>query len=204
MPVLGKTKKDVVLEFRKTELLSAARTIFAKKGFHDATIEEIADAANVAKGTVYLYYKSKRDLYLQALRFGIELLNQELKAKASGPGTFEERLRSLTTSKIAFFDENRDFFRILYSELGKLPSHLPALSFVKDLYFAQARIFERLLQDGIKHREIRAGVSAEKAAFAITDLTRSIISQRILGCSKASLESDSDFIVDFILKGITR
>src|SRR5436853_2652703 len=119
MPVSVKTKRDVVFEFRKTELLSAARTIFAKKGFHDATIEEIADAADVAKGTVYLYYKSKKDLYLQALRFGIELLNQELKTKAGAPGTFDERLRSLATSKIAFFDENRDFFRILYCELGK-------------------------------------------------------------------------------------
>jgi AcrR family transcriptional regulator len=203
MPVSGKTKKDVVLEFRKNELLSAARTIFAKKGFHDATIEEIAEAADVAKGTVYLYYKSKKDLYLQALRFGIELLNNELKTKASAPGTFDERLRSLATSKIAFFDENRDFFRILYSELGKLPSHPAALSFVKDLYFAQARIFERLLQEAIKRREIR-NLNVEKAAFAITDLTRSITTQRVLGCSKASLESDSDFIVDLILKGITR
>jgi len=203
MPVSGKTKKDVVLEFRKNELLSAARTIFAKRGFHDATIEEIADAAKVAKGTVYLYYKSKKELYLEALRFGIELLNQELKAKATAPGTFQQRLRSLATSKIAFFDENRDFFRILYSELGKLPSHPPALSFVKDLYFAQARIFEKLLQDGVKHREIR-NINVEKAAFAITDLTRSITTLRILGCSKGSLASDSDFVVDLILKGITR
>jgi AcrR family transcriptional regulator len=203
MPVMGKTKKDVLLEFRKNELLSAARTIFAKKGFHDATIDEIADAAQVAKGTVYLYYKSKKDLYLQALRFGIEVLNQQLKDRAAEPGSFEEKLRRLSAAKIEFFEENRDFFRILYSELGKLPSHPAALPFIKDLYFAQSKIFQRLLQEGMKRREVR-NVNVEKAAFAITDLTRSVTTQRVLGCSKSSIESDIDFVVDFILKGITR
>jgi AcrR family transcriptional regulator len=203
MPVLGKTKKDVLLEFRRNELLSAARAIFAKKGFHDATIEEIADAAEVAKGTVYLYYKSKKDLYLQALRFGIELLNNELKDKASIPGSFEDKLRRLSACKIAFCDENRDFFRIFYSELGKLTTHPAGTSFVKDLYFAQARIFERILHDGIKRREVR-NLNMEKMAFAITDLTRSVTTQRILGFSKSSIEDDIDFIVNFILKGITR
>ena len=77
----------------------AARAIFSKKGFHDATIDDVAEAAEVAKGTVYLYYKSKKDLYLQALRFGIELLNQELKSKAAGPGAFGEKLRLLSATK---------------------------------------------------------------------------------------------------------
>jgi len=71
MPVLGRTKRDVLSEFRRSELLTAARIVFGKKGFHDASIEEIAEMAEVAKGTVYLYYKSKKDLYLEAVRFGV-------------------------------------------------------------------------------------------------------------------------------------
>ena len=87
MPVLGRTKKEVLSEFRRSELLTAARAIFGKKGFHDASIDEIAEAAEVAKGTVYLYYSSKKDLYLEAVRFGVESLNHELKSRADGPGT---------------------------------------------------------------------------------------------------------------------
>ena len=86
MPVLGRTKKDVLSEFRRSELLTAARAVFAKKGFHDASIEEIAEMAEVAKGTVYLYYKSKNELYMEALRFGLESLNKELNARAGRPG----------------------------------------------------------------------------------------------------------------------
>jgi AcrR family transcriptional regulator len=203
MPVLGRTRKDVLQEFRRSELLTAARAIFAKKGFHDATIEEIADAAEVAKGTVYLYYKSKKALYLEALRFGIESMNQELKAVAAGPGGAEEKLRALTATKIAFFEDNRDFFKIYYSELGKIPSHPAGLTLVRDLYYAQAKIFEELLREGVRRREIRK-LNIEKTAFAIADLTREVTTQRFLGSSKTNVKDDIDFVVDFIWKGIAR
>ena len=184
MPVLGRTKKDVLSEFRKSELLIAARAVFGKKGFHDASIEEIAEMAEVAKGTVYLYYKSKKDLYLEALRFGIGSLVKELKARADTPGSCLDVLRVLTHTKIVFFEENRDFFRIYYSELGKLPAHPAGISLVRDLYAEQAQVFERVLREGMKRREVR-NLDIEKTAYAIADLTRGIATQRLLGMSKA-------------------
>jgi AcrR family transcriptional regulator len=203
MPVLGKTRKDVLSEFRRNELLIAARAIFSKKGFHESTIDDVAEAAQVAKGTVYLYYKSKRDLYLEALRFGVESLNRELQKRATDPGTFRDKLRILAATKMAFYEENREFFNIYYSELGKLPSHPAGLDLVKDLYFAQAKIFARLLQEGIRRHEIRK-MNVEKTAFAIADLTRDVTTQRVLGFSKTSMKNDIDFVVDFIWKGISR
>src|SRR5436190_2487211 len=140
MPVLGRTKKDVLSEFRRSELLTAARAIFGKKGFHDASIDEIAEAAEVAKGTVYLYYRSKKELYMEALRFGVEALNRELDAHAIGTGTCLETLRTLTEIKIVFFEENRDFFRIYFSELANLPAHPAAIAMVRNLYAEQAKV----------------------------------------------------------------
>jgi AcrR family transcriptional regulator len=203
MPVLGKTKKDILSEFRRNELLTAARAIFSKKGFHEATIDDVAEAADVAKGTVYLYYKSKRDLYLEALRYGIESLNRELNIKAAEPGSCRDKLRILAATKMAFFEENREFFNIYYSELGKLPSHPAGLDLVKDLYFAQSKIFARLLQEGIRRREIRK-MNVEKTAFAIADLTRDVTTQRVLGFSRTTMKNDIDFVVDFIWKGISK
>jgi AcrR family transcriptional regulator len=203
MPVLGRTKKDVLSEFRKNELLTAARAIFGRKGFHDASIDEIAEAAEVAKGTVYLYYSSKKELYLEALRFGVESLNNELRTRAAESGSCLEKLRVLTETKVSFFEENRDFFRIYYSELGKLPSHPSAIAMVRDLYTEQAKVFERVLRDGIRRREVRV-IDVEKTAFAIADLTRGVATQRLLGTSKTTLSDDVDFVVDFIWKGVAR
>src|SRR5438034_6410514 len=107
-----KTKKDVVTEFRTSGILEAARKVFAKKGFHEAKVDDIAETAGVAKGTVYLYYASKRDVYFAALKFGIaqmySLILDELKKVA----TPEEKLKALIATKLAYFDENRDFFKI--------------------------------------------------------------------------------------------
>jgi len=203
MPVLGRTKKEVLSEFRRNELLTAARKFFGKKGFHDASIDEIAEAAQVAKGTVYLYYRSKKDLYLEALRFGVESLNSQLRSRAGGPGTCLETLRVLTETKMTFFEENGDFFRIYYSELAKLPSHPSAIAMVRDLYTEQAKVFEQLLRDDVRKRQLRS-IDVEKTALAIADLTRGVATQRLLRNSKNSLEDDVKFIVDLIWKGIAR
>jgi AcrR family transcriptional regulator len=51
-----KTKQEMVAEFRVTEILDAARKVFAQKGFAETTVDQIAEEAGVAKGTVYLYF----------------------------------------------------------------------------------------------------------------------------------------------------
>ena len=203
MPVLGRTKKDVLSEFRRSELLTAARAVFGKKGFHDASIDEIADLAEVAKGTVYLYYKSKKDLYMEALKFGVESLNKRMKERADEAADCQETLRILTETKISFFEENRDFFRIYYSELGKLPGHPSAIPFVRDLYAEQAKVFEAVLRAGVRQREVR-NLDVKKMALAIADLTRGVATQRLLGTWKTPLAEDVDFIVNVIWKGIAR
>ncbi len=68
MPVLGKTRREVLTEFRLAELLAAACKVFSERGFHDATMEEIAQIAGVAKGTIYLHYPSKQAAYWVAMK----------------------------------------------------------------------------------------------------------------------------------------
>ena len=52
---------------RRSDLLRAARTVFATRGYHDARIDEIAAQAGVAKGTFYLYFKDKRSIFVELL-----------------------------------------------------------------------------------------------------------------------------------------
>jgi AcrR family transcriptional regulator len=197
-----KTKKDVVTEFRTSGILEAARKVFATKGFNDATVDDIASAAGVAKGTVYLYYGSKRDIYFAALKFGIEqmysMLQDELK-KASTPA---DKLRTLIGVKLAYFDDNRDFFKIYYSELGNICLHPGTIdSEFKALYLQQAKVVEGILKEGARKKVIRP-VRAEQAAFAISDVIRGVVTQRVLGWSKSKISQDVDFIFDLIWKGI--
>jgi AcrR family transcriptional regulator len=201
MSTIVKTKKDVVTEFRTAGILEAARKVFANEGFNQATVDDIASAAGVAKGTVYLYYQSKRDIYFAALKFGLEQmyskLDEELK-KVSAP---QEKLRTLIGVKLAYFDDNRDFFKIYYSELGNICIHPAVDDEFKTLYLEQAKVIESILKEGARKKIIRP-VRAEQAAFAISDIIRGVVTQRVLGWSKSKISQDVDFIFDLIWKGI--
>jgi AcrR family transcriptional regulator len=67
-------------EVRTAEIEQAARKVFLSRGFQSATIQEIAERAGIAKGTVYLYYKSKDDLYAALLLPALEFLNERFSA----------------------------------------------------------------------------------------------------------------------------
>ena len=203
MPTALKTKKDVVAEFRTSGILEAARKVFADKGFHEATVEDIADAAGVAKGTVYLYYESKRDVYFAALKFGVAEMYTVLRQQLKTVSTPEEKLRALVGAKLAYCDENRDFFKIYYSELGNIPSaHLSGMDDeFKALYREQARLIEAILKEGVRQKVMR-NLRTEQTAYAISDIIRGVVIHRILGWSKSKITQDVDFIFDMIWKGI--
>lgn len=202
MPVLGKTRKDVIKEFRTAELLEAARRLFAEQGFHATTVEDIAAAAGVAKGTVYLYYKSKHDVYWAALERGITELLHEIQTRLEAEASPEDKVRAFIAIKIRYFEMNRDFFRIYFSELGSgfsHPSQMPPQ--FEQMYLQQARILEAVLQQGIQDKAIRE-IRTDTAAVAISDLIRGIIVQRLLGWSTKDVESDIRFVFDLVWRGV--
>ena len=61
---------------RKKAILLAAKNAFFENGFQATTMEQIAHAAELSKGTVYLYFQSKEELYVSLLKEGLELLHR--------------------------------------------------------------------------------------------------------------------------------
>jgi AcrR family transcriptional regulator len=199
MPVAGKTRKDVVTEFREAEILEAARQVFARRGFADASMEEIAQAAGLAKGTLYLYYPSKRELYRAALRAGlVELVDAVERAMAKAP-SLGARLEAYVTTKVAYFDEHRDFFRIYFAEFGNAVCG-SSDSYFRDLSLRQVGLLEAAIREGIKGGGQRV---AREAAYAVADLTRGVILRRLTGWSREpKAEKEVAFVVDFAKKAI--
>jgi AcrR family transcriptional regulator len=64
MPRLTARAKQALTEDRRAQILTAAEAVFSDRGYHGATIHEIAERAGLAEGTIYLYFASKRDLLL--------------------------------------------------------------------------------------------------------------------------------------------
>lgn len=202
MPVLGKTKKDVIQEFRTSEILDAARAVFALKGFANATVDDIADRAGIAKGTVYVYFPSKRDLFLAALRQGVLELHEQARKEIDAAPDAAAKIRAFVYARLAYCSGNRDFFRIYYTEFVTMQVRSSgARPEFQDLYEQQARLLESILHDGIRTGEFR-WLDAPKAARLVYEVTRAAIAQHILEWPDESVEDTTDLVLDMIMKGI--
>jgi AcrR family transcriptional regulator len=74
--IAAKSKKEVVSQFRQSEIITAARKVFAEKGYVAATVDEIAQRANLAKGTIYVYFDSKEQIYNAVMSDDLETLRR--------------------------------------------------------------------------------------------------------------------------------
>ena len=95
-----------------------AGAIFARAGYHSASMDEIADSAGVSKPMVYTYFGSKEGLYLAYIkRAGGELLERLIAARSPDPSP-GARLRARITEFLSFVEEHRDGWRVLFGEIG--------------------------------------------------------------------------------------
>ena len=199
---MPRTKQDVVTEFRCSEILEAARKTFALQGFAATTMEAIAEQAHIAKGTLYLYFPSKRDIYMAALRQGIRTLNEDTVRKVAAATGVLDKLRTFVATRVEYFERNREFFRIYHSEIGNLLPHPgKQCGEVSEMYLEQAHMLERILREAADHSEIR-DLRPDATAFAVCDMTRGVIVQRMLGWSKAELQDDIQHLIEVIWRGI--
>src|SRR5579863_2370256 len=185
------TKKEVVSEFRRTGILKAARKVFARHGYDGATMDDVAEACSIAKGTLYLYFKSKRQIYLGVLKEDLQCLRQETGCAIEAAHTAADKIRAFITTRFDFCERHRDFFRIYNSDISAIfITAQPMQKDLREFYLDQARILADIISDGIRAGDLR-DVPAQAAAFAIYDMTRASIARRVLGLSAKTGEGDA-------------
>jgi AcrR family transcriptional regulator len=105
-------------ERREQQILDVAGAIFARAGYHSASMDEIADAVGVSKPMLYAYFASKEGLYLAYInRSGGQLLNRLVSARAQDTSA-AGLLRARITEFLSFVEEHRDGWKVLFGEVG--------------------------------------------------------------------------------------
>ena len=95
---------------RRREIVEAAKTVFIRRSYSSVTLEEIAEAADVSKATVYLYFESKAAIYEAVLLHDMRALVDALSVAAGEQPTAADALRSLARAYRAYFDGNSEYF----------------------------------------------------------------------------------------------
>lgn len=107
-------RKEREKEHRKEEILDAAEKVFFEKGLQVATMDEIAEVAELGKSTLYLYYKSKEDLYLAVAMRGGEILGKLFENAISKDEPVLRQVQNLGDAYFEYFKSYRNYFRMYY------------------------------------------------------------------------------------------
>ncbi|MCZ2146816.1 MAG: TetR/AcrR family transcriptional regulator [Bryobacterales bacterium] len=201
MAFAGKTKHEILSEFRTAEILQAARTVFAEKGFSEATVDEIAEAAGLAKGTIYLYFPSKKEIYLAALKNGVAELAEATRKNMEAAGGIRGKVHAFIQTRLEHVERNRDFFKIYHAEFGNLTHPLSVNESFRKLYRQQLDALEAILEKAAEGGEIRK-TPVGAIASALYEMTRGLMLRRLLGWSGTTVEEDVETLNEFVWRGI--
>lgn len=197
-------------EQKRVRIMQAALKIFSHKGYNPAALDEVAREAGIAKGTLYLYFKDKEDLFYSTLMFVIENLDARLQENVDWDRDPIETLRKLAFSILEYFSQNKDYFGIfhtmvnnnLISNFDKLFKEL--LKWEKKLNNSVRDVIDRGKRKGL----IREDISTEHIVFSYIGMVFHHL-DRMEYCfyddeyHDVNLEASIDAIMEILFNGIS-
>lgn len=100
---------------RREDILQAAREVFFERGIHHATVDEVAEQAEVSKGTVYLYFDTKETILAHLLLEGLEKLVADLEVAFAPDDSYPapDRIRRLSSAYLKFYQTYPSYFNLM-------------------------------------------------------------------------------------------
>jgi AcrR family transcriptional regulator len=158
---MARTQADDYEE-RRGEIVEHAARLFAERGFHGASIADLADACGTSKSLLYHYYKSKEDILFDVMHSHVRALLDAAEQVAAQPMGPAERLRTITQAFMQLYLGAADRQRVLLNELGHLRENQR-----KTIVGIQRRLIEIIEQILIELRPPLGGASPLKRPSAM-------------------------------------
>src|SRR5438094_7751005 len=197
--VTRRTKAEPTPGPKRDALLRAAIDVFADRGYFNAQVADVARAAGVAAGTVYLYFKSKDDLLVSIFE---RSMREDLalgRAAVAGLDDPAERLRRLARGHLARLGADRNLAIVFQVELRQSTKFMERFSstLLRDYLGLIREAIEDGQRDGVFRSDIKPTVAAKILFGALDEMaTNWILSRR-----RYSLEAEADVVVDLFLNG---
>jgi len=206
-----KERKEREKERRRQQIIVAAKRIFSAKGFNKATMEDIAEEAEISPGTIYIYFKNKDELYASLSIRILQHLNIRLEhVKNQNNVNDEQRIASLKDALYDIYDFDPliliNLFHLQSSEsLKNLSDEL--LSEIKRLSQSSLKIMSDIFSEGIS-----TGVFIKANPNALADIFWALFSgvilweesKKIIDNKKDFLKPTLDIAFDIFRQGITK
>lgn len=193
-PRPGKTHR------RSAEMIDAAARVFADRGYHGATTQDIADVLGIRQASLYYYFRSKEAaLEIVCIR-GVEDYHNAASAIVAGPGSAREKLATLIRAHISPLLDRGNFVKVFLTQRQFLPSE--SRRRVGKWSHAIERLFETVIRQGMRSGEFRPELDPRLTTLAILGMANAVASW--YAHENASIERIGSEFVTLALNGVTR
>lgn len=166
------SQKRIRRKSRKEEIIKAASNLFSQKSYHDVTMDQIAEKVGVAKGTIYLYFESKENLYLGILEHTFETIESILEREIAKEDPAPQKLKKILRLIFQFYFQNMDVLRILTRDETRLIRE--HFEFTEHWRHRRIKLYRKVLEKGIKEGSFRSA-NTELMALIIFGLVGSVM-----------------------------
>jgi TetR/AcrR family fatty acid metabolism transcriptional regulator len=187
------------LASKRDAILRAAIDVFAERGYFNAQVADVARAAGVAAGTVYLYFRSKDDLLTSIFERTMRETLASGRAAVAAVDDPAERLRRFARLHLGMLGRDRNLAIVFQVELRQSVKFMERFSstLLRD-YLEQIRA---AVADGQASGMFRADLNTTAAAKMFFGALDEMATSWILSRRRRSLESDADHVIDLFLNG---
>lgn len=192
---------DVTRSTNKRErILRSAVEVFARTGYFNAKVSEIAREAGVADGTIYLYFQGKEDLLLTIFRENTRGYLSALRDELSHLDRAADRIRLAIRFQLARLGSDRAMAVVFQVELRQSLKFMSRLS--QEEVADYLNLLRTIVEQGQKESIFRTGIHPQLAAKAIFGILDEMVTSWILSEKEYRLEDQADQIADFVLHGL--
>lgn len=194
-------KKTDLKVKKKNRIIEAAVKVFAKKGFYLAKVSDVAKAANVADGTIYLYFKNKDDLLINLFEQKMELILQRFKEQLKDIADPVEKLHRFVDVYFALIEEDKELADVFQVELRQSAKFLKDYHNEKFLDFLS--VIKSIIQEGMENGFFRTDLNPDVVKIMIFGTVDEVARQWILGAdAKYSLKEAGENVKHILTNGL--
>jgi TetR/AcrR family fatty acid metabolism transcriptional regulator len=186
---------------KKNRIIEAAVKVFAKKGFYLAKVSDVAKEANVADGTIYLYFKNKDDLLINLFEQKMELILQRFKEQLKDIADPVEKLHRFVDVYFTLIEEDKELADVFQVELRQSSKFLKDYHNEKFLDFLS--VIKSIIQEGMENGFFRTDLNPDVVKIMIFGTVDEVARQWILGAdAKYSLEEAGENVKHILTNGL--
>ena len=186
---------------KRDRILKAAVKVFAKNGFYATRVSEIAKAAGVADGTIYLYFKNKDDVLITIFEDGIQQLLAILRDVAAAQEPFDARIKRIIELQLGLLEDQRDLAEVITVNLRQSSTLLK--QYAAPLFMEYIDVIAGLIREGQKQGAFRKDVNARVVARSLFGALDAILLTWALGeADPASLRKAASHCASLFLDGL--